>query len=204
MRNDSVRPQTDIHPAQWCYGGRTDEHIYEPSERLFPLMQQLVYFGNWRSNSACEPIHAQAWVCGVLAEFFEGSAGGLPDLRWQTVIQSPEFCRAMRGHFLLRRDLSFSARKFSGDCECSASSLSSREDNAGRGAASFKMASQPSAGNSPGHSAGMSCTSWRRALAGNLAMASSISSSDFTTEKCASGTRLSIAKRNSNDFPHPS
>src|ERR1035438_2141098 len=59
--------------------------------------------------------------------------------------------------------------KFSGECECSASSLSGSEDGAG-----------------------MSCTSWRQALAGSLAMASSISCKGFTSEKCATDSKLSM------------
>jgi hypothetical protein len=39
----------------------------------------------------------------------------------------------------------------------------------------------------------MSCTSWRRAFAGNLAMASTISCNDFTNKKCVSNIRLSMA-----------
>src|ERR1035438_4592647 len=137
-----------------------------------------------RAAVRTQSLQLEAGMRRVLQKFLKGFAGGFPDLRREAVIQFPKICRAARGHFLLRKDLSFSTRKFSGDCECSASSLSRSEERAGRGAASFKMASQPSAGNSPGHSAGMSCTSWRRALAGSFAMASSISSSDFMWEKC--------------------
>src|SRR5580693_2055796 len=99
-----------------------------------------------------QPFQAQARMSRILRECFKSLAGGIPDLRRQAVVHFPEICRAARGHFLLRRDLSLSARKFSGDCEYLASRSSSSKVSAGRGDLSFRMASQPSTGNSFGQS----------------------------------------------------
>ena len=138
-----------------------------------------------------QAFEAQTGMRGVLQEFLEGFPGGSPDVRWQTVIPFPETCRAARVHLLFRKDFSFMTRNCPGNCACSVSRPSSSDESAGRGDSSFKMASQPSAGNSPGQSAGISLTNWRRALAGSLAMASSISSSDFMPKQCAYNLILS-------------
>ena len=79
---------------------------------------------------------SQAGMRGILQEFLKSFAGGFADLRRQAVVQFPEIFRAARVHFLGRSDLSFSARKFSGFCEYSASSLSRREESDVRGALS--------------------------------------------------------------------
>lgn len=134
----------------------------------------------------------QAGMRGISEKLLKGVLRGSADLRRQSMIQPPEIGCAARGHFLARRDLSFITRNFSGDCECSASNSSSSDENAGRGDSSFKMASHPSAGNASGQSAGISFTSWRRDLDGSLAMASSISSNDFTMKKCDSFENLSM------------
>jgi hypothetical protein len=41
-----------------------------------------------------QPFQAQAWMCRVLQELFEGLTGGISDLRRQAVVQFPEICRA--------------------------------------------------------------------------------------------------------------